>query len=82
MFEPRNRWCAHQDCELNPRCPQHNPRQWRGFVVYYRYDMAERPRIAVSTNPVKERVRLDIDGNVIDPITKRIIMTAAEFNAS
>lgn len=30
-------------------------------------------------NPVRERVRLDLEGNVIDPRTKRIIMTAAEY---
>ncbi len=32
-----------------------------------------RGRVVVSTNPVKNRVFIDIDGNEIDPRTKRII---------
>lgn len=32
-----------------------------------------RPRVVVSRNPVKIKVRIDIDGNEIDPRTKQII---------
>ncbi len=33
----------------------------------------QRGRVTVSTNPVKQKVFIDIDGNEIDPRTKRII---------
>lgn len=36
----------------------------------------KRGRVVISTNPVREREMLDIDGNVIDPRTKRIIRKA------
>lgn len=35
-------------------------------------------KIVVSMNPVRERVMLDIDGNQIDPRTKRIIKLAKD----
>lgn len=37
-----------------------------------------RGRVVISMNPVKERVRLDIDGNEIDPKTKKIIRLAKD----
>ncbi len=37
-----------------------------------------RPSVVVSTHPVRERVMLDIDGNEIDPKTRRIIKRANE----
>lgn len=33
----------------------------------------QRGRVVVSTNPVKQRVFIDIDGNEINPRTKQII---------
>lgn len=33
----------------------------------------QRARVVISPNPVKNRVFIDIDGNEIDPRTKRII---------
>lgn len=33
----------------------------------------QRGKVVVSLNPVKHRVFIDIDGNEIDPKTKRII---------
>lgn len=35
--------------------------------------MEQRVQVAVSPNPIKIAERLDIDGNIIDPISKRII---------
>lgn len=35
--------------------------------------MEQRVQVAVSPNPIKVTERLDIDGNIIDPISKRII---------
>lgn len=34
---------------------------------------SQRGRVIVSLNPVKQKVFIDIDGNEIDPRTKRII---------
>lgn len=33
----------------------------------------QRGRVVISMNPVKQKVFIDIDGNEIDPRTKRII---------
>lgn len=35
--------------------------------------MAEQVRVAVSPNPTKVTEHLDIDGNVINPVTKEIV---------
>lgn len=35
--------------------------------------MEKRVQVAVSSNPKKVSERLDINGNVIDPVTKQII---------
>lgn len=40
--------------------------------------MEQRPQVAVSPTPIKEAERLDIDGNVIDPVTKEVIKKAEE----
>lgn len=38
----------------------------------------QRGKVVVSMNPQRERVRLDIDGNEIDPRTKKIIRLAKD----
>ena len=38
--------------------------------------MEKRVQVAVSPNPIKIAERLDIDGNIIDPVTKQIIKKA------
>lgn len=40
--------------------------------------MAEQVRVAVSPNPTKVTEHLDIDGNVINPVTKEIVKEAEE----
>ena len=35
--------------------------------------MEQRVQVAVSPNPIKIAERLDLDGHIIDPISKRII---------
>lgn len=37
-----------------------------------------RGRVVVSLHPVRESVRLDIDGNQIDPRTKKILRLAKD----
>lgn len=38
--------------------------------------MEERVQVAISPNPIKVTERLDMDGNVVDPVTKQIIKKA------
>jgi hypothetical protein len=38
--------------------------------------MDEKVKVVISPNPTKITERLDIDGNVIDPVTKEIIKKA------
>lgn len=40
--------------------------------------MAEQVRVAVSPNPTKVTEHLDIDGNVINPVTKEIVKEVEE----
>lgn len=40
--------------------------------------MAEQVRVAVSPNPTKVTEHLDIDGNVINPVTKEIVKPVEE----
>jgi len=40
--------------------------------------MAEQVRVAVSPNPTKVTEHIDIDGNVINPVTKEIVKEAEE----
>jgi hypothetical protein len=40
--------------------------------------MEQRTQVAVSPNPIKETEHIDIDGNVINPVTKEVIKEADE----
>ncbi len=40
--------------------------------------MEPRVQVAVSPDPIKVAERLDIDGNVINPVTKEVIKKADE----
>lgn len=40
--------------------------------------MAQQPNVTVSPNPTKVTEHLDIDGNVINPVTKEIVKEAEE----
>lgn len=40
--------------------------------------MAEQVRVAVSPNPTKVTEHIDIDGNVINPVTKEIVKPVEE----
>jgi hypothetical protein len=37
------------------------------------------PKVVVSPHPVKERIMLDVNGNEIDPKTKKIVRRAEEI---
>lgn len=40
--------------------------------------MEQRVQVAVSPNPIKVTEHIDIDGNVIDPVTHEIVKKAEE----